>query len=254
MNNSITRFKIAIFNSFPFVAKYIAYNRFRRDAWVREKSLLIPKDSFVLDIGAGSCPYRNLFDHCQYKAQDFTQLKSEQIQHEAGYGQIDYVCDILNIPIQDKLVDVVLCTEVIEHVPYPIDVIKEVSRILKPGGKLLITAPLQSGLHQEPYHFYGGFTKFWYLKILEENNFENIEITPNGSLYTTIISNLFTLIKECLEDIANSKFKYKIFSIFLLLIIFPFGLISIFPLFFAEFFYKRFGFTAGYHVSANKII
>jgi len=244
--------KTIFFDIFPFIAKYIACHRYRRNDWVAEKASQVRNHSLVLDIGAGGCPYRPLFKHCNYKSQDFTKLNSDQLQDESGYGQIDYVCDILNIPVQNETVDVILCTEVIEHVAYPIDVIKEISRILKSGGTLLITAPLQSGLHQEPYHFYGGFTKYWYLKILEENKFENIQITPNGSLYTTILLNLFTLLKECIEDIACSNIKHKFFSLFIAILAFPFTLVIIIPLFASELFFKRFGFTAGYHVSAIK--
>ena len=158
----------------------------------------------------------------------------------------------MNIPVDKNSFDVVICTEVIEHVPYPIDVIKSISSILKPGGKLLITAPLQSGLHQEPYHFYGGFTKYWFLKFLGENDFKDIIITPNGSLFTTIISYNFTLIKECFEDILYSKFVLKILSIFMLSFFLPIFLVTLLPLYFAEKVYRRSGFTAGYHVTAIK--
>ena len=47
---------------------------------------------------------------------------------------IDFVSDLLNIPVPDKSYDVILCTEVIEHVPDPISAINEISRILKSGG------------------------------------------------------------------------------------------------------------------------
>jgi len=42
---------------------------------------------------------------------------------------------------------------------------------------------LGSGIHQEPYHFYGGYTPFWYQKFLTEAGFESIEVEANdGSL------------------------------------------------------------------------
>jgi ubiquinone/menaquinone biosynthesis C-methylase UbiE len=253
MKNQITKFKITLFRILPGLDRLIAYNRYRRDTWVSTKAKLISNGSKVLDIGAGGCPYRSLFQHCDYKTQDFVQLSDEQIQHEVGYGKIDYVCDISNIPVENESFDVVLCTEVIEHVPFPIDVITETARILKPGGTLLITAPLQSGLHQEPYHFYGGFTKYWYEKFLQDNGYKDIQIIPNGSIYTSLLATQYTLIKQCLEDLLYSKLILKIVSFLFLIILLPLAIFLTAPFFFAEKFYRRHEFTAGYHVSAIKI-
>ena len=177
-----------------------------------------------------------------------------QIQNQAGYGKIDFVSDILNIPVPDKSYDVILCTEVIEHIPDPISAIKEISRILKTDGTLLITAPLQSGLHQEPYHFYGGYTKYWYQKFLTENNFSDINIEPNGSLYTTYFSLGLTTFKSFLEIMVEDKnLIRKLIAIFSLIIFSPILLIlnPIFSFLWESIFHRQ-GFTAGYHVSAKK--
>jgi len=158
------------------------FNVINRDRWIAQQAAMLPAGSRVLDAGAGSCPYRHLFSHCEYKAQDFTSLQGEQLSG-GGYGRIDYVCDIADIPVDDGTFDVILCTEVLEHLPEPIKAIYEFARILKPGGKIIITAPLGSGIHQEPYHFYGGYTPFWYQKFLTEAGFESIEVEANdGSL------------------------------------------------------------------------
>lgn len=160
-----------------------AFNQYERDRWVAMQAAQIPAGSRVLDVGAGSCPYRDLFAHCQYEAHDFAQLEPDQLLGRKGYGRIDYVSDILSIPVPDASFDVILCTEVLEHVPEPIRVVHEFARILKPGGRLFLTAPLGSGLHQEPYHFYGGYTPYWYRKFLVEAGFGNITIEPNGGFF-----------------------------------------------------------------------
>jgi len=46
-----------------------------------------------------------------------------------------------------------------------------------------MTSPLGSGIHQEPYHFYGGYTPFWYQKFLSEAGFENLAVEPNAGFY-----------------------------------------------------------------------
>lgn len=159
-----------------------SFNQIFRDRWVDAQAAVLPAGSRVLDVGAGSCPYRHLFDHCEYRTQDVSLLHADQLRY-GGYGQIDYVGDATAIPSPDREFDVVLCTEMLEHHPEPIRVVKELARILKPGGVLLLTAPLGSGIHQEPYHFYGGYTPYWYEKFLGEAGFEGLSIQPNGGFF-----------------------------------------------------------------------
>jgi SAM-dependent methyltransferase len=163
--------------------RVLAFNQYGRDRFVQAEAARIVPGSRVLDVGAGSCPYRNLFAHCEYKSHDFIRLRPDQLLGRQGYGAIDYVSDILSIPVSDASFDVVLCTEMLEHVPEPILAVKEFARILKPGGRLLLTAPLGSGLHQDPYHFYGGYTPHWYHKFLEEAGFGDITVEANGGFF-----------------------------------------------------------------------
>lgn len=159
-----------------------AFNLVNRDRWVAEQAAGLPNGSRVLDVGAGSCPYRRLFDHCTYQAQDFTALQGDQLRH-GGYGKIDYVCDAAAIPEKDAAFDAILSTEMIEHVPDPLAVINECARLLKPGGRLILTAPLGSGIHQEPHHYYGGFTPFWFHRFLQQAGFCNIQVRENAGSF-----------------------------------------------------------------------
>ena len=158
------------------------FNQVLRDRWVHAQAASIPAGSRVLDVGAGSTPYRNCFSHCRYFAQDFIQLDSGQLLHGA-YSTVDYVSDAAAIPVESGSFDAVICTEVLEHVPEPIDVVREISRVLRPGGKLILTAPLGSGIHQEPFHFYGGYTPYWYEKFLAQAGFEEIRVEPNAGSF-----------------------------------------------------------------------
>jgi ubiquinone/menaquinone biosynthesis C-methylase UbiE len=161
---------------------FFAFNQVWRDRWVAKQAVSLKPGSRVLDIGAGSCPYRALFSHCEYRAQDFTMLENAQLRY-GGYGTIDYVCDIQSIPAQDASFDVIICTEVLEHLPEPIKAVREMARLLRPQGKLILTAPLGSGVHQEPYHFYGGYTPYWYERFLHEAGFDEIDVEPNGGFF-----------------------------------------------------------------------
>jgi SAM-dependent methyltransferase len=154
------------------------FNSRSRDEWVADRAGSIAPGSRVLDVGAGTAPYRHLFRHCQYATQDFAQYDGYK-GAEGQYAHIDFVSDIVEIPVADATFDVILCTEVLEHVPRPIEALREMVRIVRPGGRLFLTAPLGSGLHQEPYHFYGGYTDHWYRKFLTEFGCEVVSIEPN---------------------------------------------------------------------------
>lgn len=159
------------------------FNQNERDKWMREKAQRIPAGAMVLDIGAGTCPYRQLFNHCQYKTHDFKQYAGVKLGGGTGYGDIDYVSDITAIPVPDGSFDVVVCTEVLEHVPEPIEALREFARIVKPGGRILLTAPLGSGLHQLPYHYYGGYTPEWYKYVAQKFGLRIVELVPNGGFF-----------------------------------------------------------------------
>jgi ubiquinone/menaquinone biosynthesis C-methylase UbiE len=154
------------------------FNAKTRDAWVADRARSVAPQSRVLDVGAGTGPYRKLFSHCRYETQDFVQYEGYK-GPEGQYADIDYVSDITQIPVPDASFDVILCTEVLEHVPRPIEALQEMVRVTKPGGRLFLTAPLGSGLHQQPYHFYGGYTNHWYRKFLGDFGCEIVSIDPN---------------------------------------------------------------------------
>jgi len=131
----------------------------------------------VLDAGAGATKYRPFFRHCRYETQDFCQYEGPLVKYSQP---IDHICEITRIPLPDGCLDAVLCTEVLEHVVDPMAVVAEFARLLRPGGKLLLTCPTASSLHMEPYHYYGGFTHYWYRHWLPTHGFEVESITPVG--------------------------------------------------------------------------
>lgn len=173
---------LAQLKSIPFLYRLFAFNLAGRDRWVKEQASDVPEGALVLDVGAGSCPYRSFFAHCEYRTQDAAQLKGEQLR-QGSYGAIDYVGDAAEIHAGDAEFDLILCTEMLEHHPEPIRVVEEFGRLLKPGGVLLLTAPLGSGIHQEPYHFYGGYTPYWYSRFLGGAGFDQISIEPNAGFF-----------------------------------------------------------------------
>jgi SAM-dependent methyltransferase len=153
------------------------FEAYVRDRWVKAHAESLPPKSWVLDAGAGSSKYHPFFRHCRYETQDFCKYDGPLVSYSEP---VNYVSDITAIPLPDQCLDAILCTEVIEHVVDPIAVFKEFSRLLKPSGKLLLTAPLLSNLHMEPFHYFGGFTPHFYRHWLPQFEFRVEEIQPVG--------------------------------------------------------------------------
>ena len=174
----------------PDLRSLVGFNQLNRDRWVAEAARSLPEGTRVLDVGAGQARYRALFSHCEYLTQDFCQYEGTRdglLKEEWNYRAIDIVSDIIAIPVESERFDVILCTEVLEHVPEPIAALREMSRILKVGGRLFLTAPLGCGLHQEPHHYYGGFTPHFYRKFLPEFGMEVESVEPNGGLFRMLV-------------------------------------------------------------------
>lgn len=155
------------------------YNDYERDRFIAEVARSLADGTRVLDAGAGPCRHRPLFAHCRYKAQDFAKYSGA----EHSYGDLDYIGDITQIDAPDGAFDFILCSEVFEHIPRPDLAVTEFARLLRPGGELVVTAPLGSGIHMPPYHFYGGFSPFWYRRFLTEAGFTIESLRANGGYF-----------------------------------------------------------------------
>lgn len=137
------------------------------------------KDFRVLDAGAGKAPFRELFDHVTYETADFGQV------HKKSYSQLDYVCDLTEIPVLDSTYDLVLCTQVMEHVPDPLAVLREFHRVLKPSGQAWLSAPFFYMEHEKPYDFHR-FTQFAWKRMAAETGFTVKEINWLEGYYGTL--------------------------------------------------------------------
>lgn len=249
--NVLQHFKSICKIMINWIKNQIHFNQKRDDKWVEEMAASVPQRSIILDVGAGGSPYRKFFMHCEYKTQDFCQLADHQIV-QGGYAKIDYVCDITDLPLPDSSFDVVLNTEVLEHVPHPVKALSEMARVLKSGGRLFLTAPLGSGLHQEPFHFYGGYTPFFYRKFLSELGFQDIKVEAKGGSFSHFAQWLtwyFNAANPFRHGMALPK-KLGLFLPYLLQL----------PMVMVLYMYSRFidqydadrQFTGGYLVSATK--
>lgn len=176
------------------------------------------KNNKLLDVGAGSSPSRKYFTKIKYLTQDITQNKE---------NSIDYICDINEgIPqIKNSSIDVILSTQVLEHIKEPHKVYKEFNRILKKGGRLYLTTNMAYEEHMVPYDYFR-YTRYGLEYLGVSNGLKVISIKPQGGyfqvLYYMIVNlPIFIFIKR--ESVLYYLY-FVIFSIpiFLLGLVFYF--------------------------------
>ena len=137
----------------------------------------LSRGSSILDAGAGESVYKKVFSHCNYKAIDLAVGESRW-----NYAGLDYIGSLHEMPIDDETFDAVLCTQVLEHLEWPRESVKEMHRVLKPGGRLYMTVPMAQDEHQVPYDFFR-YTSYGIESICRRAGFQEVKITPFGGLW-----------------------------------------------------------------------
>ncbi|PIT98110.1 MAG: hypothetical protein COT71_02510 [Candidatus Andersenbacteria bacterium CG10_big_fil_rev_8_21_14_0_10_54_11] len=115
-------------------------NRLPIEETIRKFAQQFSADTKIIDIGCGSKPYARYFSG-QYIGCD----------HTPG-PQVDLVCDSAAIPLPTASFDVVIATQTLEHTDRLQETVKEIQRLLKPGGYCFVSVPLAMKVHAIPQH------------------------------------------------------------------------------------------------------
>ena len=67
------------------------------------------------------------------------------------YTYADEIIDIQDIPYDECYFDLIICSHVLEHVPDDMNALRELYRVLKPGGTALILVPMNGVSYNLPY-------------------------------------------------------------------------------------------------------
>jgi 2-polyprenyl-3-methyl-5-hydroxy-6-metoxy-1,4-benzoquinol methylase len=167
------------------------------NAWLADAAVPFARGS-LLDYGCGGKPYEALFGAhiALYTAADVATASGTHLDLLIEPGQA--------LPVADETFDTVLSTQTLEHVPEPAFYLSEASRVLKPGGRLILTAPMLWRHHESPYDFMR-FTKYGIENLLGQAGFHVLRIDACGGIVAAIA-------QAVLDGMADKGRIYPLFN------------------------------------------
>ena len=170
---------------------------------------MIPKYSkgHLLDLGCGHAPLYLLYrDH----AEEVTCMDWAESLHQNQF--LDHVHDLTKpFPLADEQFDTVLCSDVLEHISEPMHVWKEVHRVLKPGGRLLMNMPFLYHIHEEPHDFHR-YTEFALKHYASGAGFELEELCGVGGVWQVLGDITAKLLQNYTRTTLPSRIVQKLAS------------------------------------------
>lgn len=133
----------------------------------------------VLDVGCGSRTYRRLLTSCEW----YIGLEYNPSMHP------DVVGSALELPFAGGRVDHIISIEVLEHLPEPEQALKEMARVSRTGGKLILSTPMTWYLHYEPDDYFR-YTRYGLSYLLNKAGYHIVEIEKTGGFWTIVLSRM----------------------------------------------------------------
>lgn len=161
----------------------------------------IKKEDKILDAGAGPLRYIKYFKGYNLETCDF-----EDIFDKDSLNKHTFLCSLESIPKSENSYDVVINTQVLEHIEHPAKSINEFYRILKPGGKLFLTTNQMFPVHHAPYNFFF-FTNFGLQSMFKEAGFEIVSIKPRGGIFYLLAKMFDSIVAYIFYQMFFSHYK-----------------------------------------------
>ena len=154
---------------------------FSRHGIARMMEKLAPElEGRILDVGCGTRPYEKLFTACTgYVGVEIDTPATRQA------GNADYFYDGQTLPFDSETFDGVVLNEVLEHVFNPEELLTELRRVLRPGGRIILTVPFAWIEHEKPFD-YARYTSFGLKALLERNGFAVLRQEKIGNGITAL--------------------------------------------------------------------
>lgn len=129
----------------------------------------------LLDMGCGKVP---LYAAYHDRVADVQCIDWANSLH--GPKHLDKTCDLsARIPYPDGGFDTIILSDVLEHLPEPMNCWREMHRLLASGGKVLLNVPFYYPIHEEPHDYYR-YTEFALRRFAETTGFTVVELQPVG--------------------------------------------------------------------------
>lgn len=159
-----------LLKSYIYIVKKI-----ERDAMRRHGPAMTGR---VLDAGCGGQAYRRFLHPERYVPMEYNRAVRPEL-----------LGDVQHLPFASESFDNLLCTEVLEHVPEPGHGLDELYRVLRPGGRALVTVPMSWNLHYQPHDYYR-YTRYGLSYMARRSGFEVERIERLGGFWALFGSRL----------------------------------------------------------------
>ncbi len=175
----------------------------------------------LVDLGCGNVPFYGIYKN---HVQENICVDWPNSAHKNQY--LDIECDLNQpLPFQSDEFDTIIISEVLEHISNPELIWLEMARILKPGGRILLSVPFFYKIHEAPYDYYR-YTEFALRNFAHKHTLTVLELKAFGGLpeiFTDIIaknlvkvrwvgSTLATMIQSICFFFINTRFGKKVSS------------------------------------------
>lgn len=174
----------AVNDEFDPTRNGLAYSvhRWYLDSYLLAELRRLPPGTRVLDVGGHARARRGQFDleACGHHGV-YLNLSVHHGAHVQG--------DAHALPFRNVSFPAVLCSQLVEHVARPEQALREIARVLAPGGWLFITVPFLVAIHGDPFDF-GRYTDGWWRQRLPDLGFEVERLDFLGHYFSVMADNV----------------------------------------------------------------
>lgn len=158
----------------------------------------------LLNAGCGDITYEFI-----YKDLVDSQIRFDWPNTVHNKGSIDVFGSVTELPFGANSFDVILCTEVLEHVSEPQETLLEFHRVLKPEGALILSVPFLYQMHEQPYDFFR-YTYYGLRHLFMRAGFTCISCEARGEILATNIYIFRKFAQNIMSKILGAKVSEKI--------------------------------------------